>query len=129
MNTGAARAWLRAVCAPTRPPQGDLTPADEAMLDALQRATFDYFLGATNLRNGLVADTTRAGSPSRIAMVGFALSAYPVPVEHGWIARAQAVQRCLAALRFLSHGDQSGGAGATGYRSDLDFVLTVSLTS
>jgi hypothetical protein len=33
--------------------------ADEAMLDGLQRAAFDYFLRTTNLRNGLVADTTR----------------------------------------------------------------------
>ena len=34
--------------------------------------------GHTNPANGLVADTTRAGAPSSIAVVGFALSAYPV---------------------------------------------------
>ena len=90
--------------------------SDDAMLDSLQRAAFDYFLKAANPVNGLVADTTRAASPSSIAVVGFALSAYPVGVERGWMARADAVERTLRALRFFNHCDQSGSAGATGYR-------------
>ena len=131
MIAAAVHSWLRAVRAPTRPALGDMTPADEAMLDALQHAAFDYFLGATNLRNGLVADTTRAGSPSSIAVVGFALSAYPVAVERGWIARAQAVERCVAALHFFSHSDQSGASASTGHRGfyfhflDMDSGLRV----
>ena len=94
----------------------ELDAADEAMIDALQHAAFDYFMRATNLHNGLVADSTRVGSPSSIAAVGFALSAYPVAVSRGWIARADAVDRCLAALRFFGASDQSGGAEATGFR-------------
>ena len=90
--------------------------ADEAMLDGLQRAAFDYFPQHTNPNNGLVADTTRAGSPSSIAVVGFALSAYPVAVERGWMERDVAVQRCLAALRFFWTSDQSGDADASGHR-------------
>ena len=131
MNTGAVRAWLHGAQAPTRPTPSDLTPADEAMLDALQYAAFNYFVGATNLRNGLVADTTRVGSPSSIAVVGFALSTYPVAVERGWIPRAHAVQRCLAALHFFWHSDQSGAAGSTGHRGfyfhflDMDSGLRV----
>ena len=42
--------------------------ADEALLDRLQRRAFDYFLRAYNPSNGLIADTTRAGSPSSIAV-------------------------------------------------------------
>lgn len=38
-------------------------PSDEALLEQLQRAAFDYFLHAYNPRNGLVADTNREGSP------------------------------------------------------------------
>lgn len=90
--------------------------SDEAMLDRLQHAAFDYFLKAANPRNGLVADTTRHGSPCSIAVVGFALSAYPVAVERGWIERADAVQCSLNALRFFWHSDQTGSPGATGYR-------------
>ena len=86
------------------------------MLDRLQHAAFDYFLKAWNPRNGLVADTTRDGSPSSIAVVGFALSAYPVAVERGWIERSDAVQRTLQALRFFWNSDQTGSPHATGYR-------------
>ena len=57
------------------------------MLDGLQRAAFDYFVRHTNRDNGLVADTSRPGSHASIAVVGFALSAYPVGVERGWMTR------------------------------------------
>ena len=89
---------------------------DDDMLDRLQHAAFDYFLHAVNPENGLVADTTRDGSPSSIAVVGFALSAYVVGVERGWIERADAVERTLKVLRFFWSSDQSGHPDATGYR-------------
>src|SRR5512140_927797 len=89
--------------------------SDDALLDRLQRAAFDYFVQNANPRNGLVADTSRDGAPSSIAVVGFALSAYPVGVEHGWMARDDAAGRTLAALRFFMASDQSGGADATGF--------------
>ena len=66
------------------------TPTDEALLDDLQHAAFDYFLQAVNPANGLVADTSRANSPCSIAVVGFALSVYAIAVERGWMARAKA---------------------------------------
>ena len=91
-------------------------PADDALLESLQRSAFDYFLRAHNSRNGLVADTTREGAPCSIAAIGFALSVYPVGVERGWMERADAVQRTLVTLRFLMASDQSGSARATGYR-------------
>jgi hypothetical protein len=89
---------------------------DEALLDGLQRAAFGYFLQAVNSSNGLVADTSRENAPVSIAVVGFALSAYPVAVEHCWMTRADAVERTLIALRFFRDSDQSGGPEATGYK-------------
>jgi hypothetical protein len=89
---------------------------DDALLERLQRGAFDYFVHNANARNGLIADTTRAGSPSSIAVVGYALSAYPVGVERGWMGRADAVARTLAALRFFMDSDQSGEPDATGHR-------------
>jgi hypothetical protein len=65
--------------------KGRLTPDDEQMLDELQRAAFDYFLKQTHRRNGLVADTSRPGSPVSIAVASFALSVYPVAVEQAGI--------------------------------------------
>ena len=101
---------------PPSRPAGPITPADEAMLDGLQHSAFQYFLRNTDPDNGLVADTSREGSPASIAVIGLALSAYPVAVERGWITRPQAVQHSLRVLRFLAHSDQSGGPEATGYR-------------
>ena len=90
--------------------------ADEALLDALQRAAFDYFLKTVNPANGLIADTSREKSPASIGVVGFALSAYPVAVERGWMARADAVERSLATLRFFHDSDQSASPEATGFK-------------
>lgn len=90
--------------------------ADDALLDRLQRSAFDYFLRAANPHTGLVADSTREGAPSSIAVVGFTLSAYPVGVERGWMERKDAVERSLTTLRFFMTSDQSGSATASGYR-------------
>jgi hypothetical protein len=90
--------------------------ATEAWLDKLQRAAFGYFPENTNPANGLVADTSRDGSPVSIAVVGLALSSYPVAVERGWMNRSDAVQRSLAALRFFRDSDQSGEPTSTGYK-------------
>ncbi len=54
-------------------------------LDRLQRDTFRYFAEEINLENGLVADNTRQDSPSSIAVVGFALTAYPIAVERKYM--------------------------------------------
>ncbi len=92
------------------------TLPDEALLDQLQRDAFGYFLQKVNPLNGLVADNSRDNSPVSIAVVGFALSAYAVAVERGWMERAAAVQRSLAALRFFRDSDQSGSPAATGFK-------------
>ena len=88
----------------------------EPTLDQLQRAAFGYFLRAVNPANGLIADTSREGSPCSIAVVGFALSAYPVAVQRGWMARADAVKRSLSVLRFFLDSDQGGSPEATGFK-------------
>ncbi|MEO8461321.1 MAG: glucoamylase family protein [Dokdonella sp.] len=87
---------------------------DALLLDRLQRGAFAYFARFVNPANGLVADTSRNGSPVSIAVVGFALSSYPIGVEHGWMARADALRLTLAALRFFRDSDQSGTAQSTG---------------
>jgi hypothetical protein len=88
----------------------------EARLDALQRHSFEYFVRETNLANGLVADKSQPGSPASIAAVGFALAAYPVGVERGWMTRQDAVARTLTLLRFFWASPQGKGTDATGYK-------------
>jgi hypothetical protein len=90
--------------------------ADPKVLEALQRATFDYFVHETNPLNGLVVDKTEPGAPASIAAVGLALSSYPVGVERRFISRADAIQRALATLRFFHASVQSPDPDATGYK-------------
>jgi hypothetical protein len=92
--------------AETYPDLSDLFPAANRM----QRAAFDYFAQSVDPRNGLVPDTSRENSPVSIAVVGFALSAYPVGVRRGWMSRADALRHSLAVLRFFRDSDQSGPA-------------------
>ena len=85
-------------------------------LEALQRLTFDYFLKKANPENGLVPDSTRQGSPCSITPTGFALAAYPVGVERGFITRSDAIKRTLTTLRFFWHCPHGPEPDATGYK-------------
>jgi hypothetical protein len=87
---------------------------DDLLLDALERAAFGYFRQMVNPANGLVADTTRDHSPCSIAVVGFALSVYPVAIERGWMGRGEGLELSLAALRFFRDSDQRGTPDSTG---------------
>jgi hypothetical protein len=89
---------------------------DDALLDRFQRAAFGYFVETFNPVKGLIADTTRPGSPASIAVVGFALSAYPVGVERGWMARSDAAARTLTTLRFFWNAPQGEEPDASGYK-------------
>ena len=61
---------------------GDLARiSDEALIVRLQRVAFSYLSDYADDDTGLVADTSREGSPCSIAVVGFALSCYPVAVQ------------------------------------------------
>jgi len=91
-------------------------PADESLLSKLQRKTFAYFLNETNPANGLVRDRTEPASPSSITATGFALAAYPVGVERGYLTREEAIKRTLACLRFFWNSPQGTEHDATGYK-------------
>ncbi len=90
--------------------------SDDALLDRFQRAAFEYFLEQSNPDNGMVADSSRTGSPASIAVIGFALSCYPVGVERGWMTRTDAASRSLATLRFFHESVQGEQPDATGYK-------------
>jgi hypothetical protein len=122
---------LAAACSPaqtsSRPATAASTPAairhdelrNDAFLDTLQRRTFDWFWETTNPRNGLTPDRWPTKSFSSVAAVGFALTAYPIGVERGYVTRAQAAERTLATLRFFWEAPQgpqpAGVAGHNGF--------------
>ena len=89
------------------------------LIGDIQHRAFRFFWERANPANGLMPDRWPTPSFSSIAATGFALTAYPVGVEHGWITRAQAAERTLAPLRFFwtaPQGPQSSGvAGYKGF--------------
>src|SRR3989441_489271 len=111
---------------PTSPPAPDSARA-VAFLDTLEERTFHYFWDLTNPQNGLTPDRAPSPSFSSIAAVGFALTAYPIGVERGYITRAQAAARTLTTLRFFWTAPQdSSVSGATGYHGFFYHFLDMS---
>ena len=90
-------------------------PTDDALLETTSRQAFTYFEQHANTENGLVADSSRAGSPASIAATGMALSLYPIAAERGWWNRERARQITLKALRFFQSSAQSAAPDATGF--------------
>jgi hypothetical protein len=77
-------------------------------LDNIEHRTFEFFWQTANPQNGLVPDHWPMGREpfASIAAVGFALTAYPIGVERGWITRQQARDRVLATLKFFANAPQ-----------------------
>lgn len=102
-------------CAPLSRPHG-AEPLPPLFGDLAER-TFRFFWETTNPANGLAADRWPTPSFSSIAATGFALTAYPIGVAHGWIDRAAAAARTLATLRFFWNAPQGDArAGMTGHK-------------
>ncbi len=93
--------------------------ASPPLLDELQQRTFYYFWDNVDPRTGLVPDRYPTPSFSSIAAVGFALTAYPIGVERGYVTRAAARERVLKTLRFFHNAPQgneaTGRAGFNGF--------------
>ena len=83
----------------------------------IEKRTFQFFWDTTNELNGLTPDRYPSRPFASIASVGFALTAYPIGVENGWVSRRQAVDRTLVTLKFFSDAKQGPQAeGMSGYK-------------
>jgi len=93
------------------------TSAVDPFFDDLASRTFRFFWETTNPANGLAPDRFPSVPFASIACVGFALTAYPIGVERGWITRAAARERVLATLRFFEAAPQGPGRhGVAGHK-------------
>ena len=91
--------------------------ADALLVDDIERRTFNFFWEQVNHRNGLMPDRWPTPSFCSITATGFALTAWPIGVERGWISREQAREITLRTLRFLEQLPQGEQAsGTAGYR-------------
>ncbi len=101
-------------------------PRLPSFYDDIERRTFRFFWETANRANGLVPDRWPTPSFSSIAAVGFALTAYPLGVERGWVTRAAARELTLTTLRFLWNAPQGEArAGVTGHKGFFYHFLDV----
>lgn len=125
---GTAPALL-AGCAPMAAPAGaaGATPsasAQEAFSEDLTRRTFRYFWETTDTERCLAPDRWPRRTFSSIASTGFALTAYGIGAERGYVTRAEAAGRTRDCLRFYRDAPQGAAAtGMTGYKGFLYHFL------
>jgi hypothetical protein len=94
-----------------------VSPRARAFLDTLSQRTFNFFWERSDPGTGLTPDRWPTQSFSSIAAVGFALTAYPIGAERGYISRAAARDRVLSTLRFFWNAPQGPAAqGMTGHQ-------------
>jgi hypothetical protein len=102
---------------PADPPAFGSAPPLPSLFDDIERRTFDFFWATGNPANGLVPDRHPTSAPASIAAVGFALTAYAIGADRGYITRAQARERTLATVRFFRNAPQGPQPrGKTGHR-------------
>jgi hypothetical protein len=91
----------------------------DPVINNLQRRTFRFFWDTTNKQNGLAPDRFPSPSFASTAAVGFALTAYVIGSERGFVSRSQARLRTLRTLRFLESmpqgPDETGMGGYKGF--------------
>lgn len=96
---------------------GEVRPS--GLVEDLARRTFRYFWETTDAATGLAPDRWPTESPCSIAAVGFALTAYAIGADRGYVARGEARERTRVTLRFLRdlpQGPQPRGvAGHKGF--------------
>jgi hypothetical protein len=115
VSVGGSALGLAALGGCAVPRLGEQVP--DAGIDDLERRTFQWFWDTGNPANGLVPDRWPSKSFCSIAAVGFALNAYAVGAERGWISRAAARDRTLTTLRFFATAPQGPEAsGVTGHK-------------
>lgn len=78
---------------------------DEIFLDDLQRRAVRYFAEQTDPRSGLTRDRARAdgsasAAPASVAATGFALTAWCIADQHGWLPPGEALRRVRMTLEF-----------------------------
>jgi hypothetical protein len=100
----------------SRPVDLSLSPDETAFIDDLQARTFRFFWELADSTTGLAPDRAPTPSFASIAATGFALTAYPIGAERGYVSREAAAARTLRTLRFLWLAPQGDApVGMTGY--------------
>jgi hypothetical protein len=115
---------LPPLAAPSLNP-GETRPS--GIIEDLAQRTFRYFWETTDAGTGLAPDRYPTESPCSVAAIGFALTAYAIGVDRGYVSRAEARERTLLTLRFLRELPQGPQPkGVAGYKGFFYHFLEMS---
>lgn len=100
-------------------PPFHFTVSDQALLDEIEHATFNYFWQCVSPTTAMVYDRTSSTVISSSG-VGFQLAALPIGVERGWITRDEGTDRALTILRAFDAEPDNRKAGLFYHFLDAD---------
>ncbi|MCB2156600.1 hypothetical protein KQI84_17120 [bacterium] len=135
-------ALLSACATPsTKKSDSKFSPEDDALLEEISSAAFQFFWQEADPVTGLVRDKTGVNDCS-VASQGFAFATYPVAVERGWVTRKAAEDRVLRSLRALDQSNarhegifthfvdmKTGNVTMGGYESEVSSIDTALLAA
>ncbi len=99
-------------------------PRQDPFLEEVQRRTLRYFIDTTPVETGLAPDRYPSPGPSSIAAVGYALTAFPIAVEHRMLTRAQALNRATM-KRDFKYTDAGGLMAAWDEQNIIRYYLAL----
>ena len=103
----------------TETPTIESAAAIDPFIEDVQKRTFDWFWETTPDTTGLTPDRHPSRPFSSVAAVGFALTAYGIGAERGYVTRDEAAERTLNTLRYFwqlpTGEDLEGVAGHHGF--------------
>ncbi|PPT98476.1 glucoamylase family protein [Xanthomonas arboricola] len=113
------KAPVKVILVEAQLPPKPVKPTLPPLFSDIERRTFQFFWDTTNELNGLSPDRFPSRPFASIASVGFALTAYPIGIENGWVSRNQAIDRTLTTLKFFRDApmgpQRTGRAGYKGF--------------
>lgn len=86
----------------------------DPFLEEIEKRAFNYFWDTVEEETGLVPDRWPTRTFASIAAAGFALNAYVIGVERGFVTRAEAAARVRLSLEFMYALPQGPEAASTG---------------
>ena len=118
LTTACTAAPAPSAVAPVETSAAKLPPLTEAAFsEELTERTFRYFWDTTDTKRCLAPDRWPSNPFSSIAATGFALTAYGIGAERGYVTRAEAALRTRDCLRFYWTAPQGpDAAGTTGHK-------------
>lgn len=115
--TAACTATPAPIASGAAPPPALAPISEAAFSEELTERTFRYFWDTTDTQRCLAPDRWPSNPFSSIAATGFALTAYGIGAERGYVTRAEAALRTRDCLRFYWTAPQGPeAAGNTGYK-------------